>query len=138
MFRHGSCSCMLSMPLARRVHPGFLLPARREPSKAAGHESAAPHPDAAGRRPHYLLLRMKDAIQEAAGTTAALPLPTAHVPIFEKQLAEKQPHESDFHLFANFPDRDTVFLDVGANIGNSALSVHFVRPGWRVVSFEPN
>ncbi|NJM60317.1 MAG: FkbM family methyltransferase [Oscillatoriales cyanobacterium RU_3_3] len=71
---------------------------------------------------------------------ASLNLPVAHthIVLFEKMLTERTPHERDFLFFKNFQQYPALFIDVGGNIGNSALSVHFVCPKWRVVSFEPN
>ena len=70
--------------------------------------------------------------------TLNLPVANTHITLFEKMLTERTPHEPDFLFFKNFQQYPTLFIDVGANIGNSALSVHFVCPKWRVVSFEPN
>lgn len=61
-----------------------------------------------------------------------------HVRMIDRMLADRIPHESDFRAFALFRNPDCVFFDIGANIGNSALSVHFMQPKWTVVSFEPN
>lgn len=61
-----------------------------------------------------------------------------HVRMIDRMLDDRIPHESDFRAFALFRNPDCIFFDVGANIGNSALSVHFMQPKWTVVSFEPN
>lgn len=61
-----------------------------------------------------------------------------HLRMIDSMLDSRIPHESDFRAFALFRNPDCVFFDIGANIGNSALSVHFVQPRWTVVSFEPN
>ena len=68
--------------------------------------------------------------------TLNLPVANTHITLFEKMLTERTPHEPDFLFFKNFQQYPALFIDVGANIGNSALSVHFVCPKWRVVSFE--
>ncbi|CAN5118579.1 hypothetical protein BH10PSE2_BH10PSE2_23140 [soil metagenome] len=48
-------------------------------------------------------------------------------------------HDPDFRLIARLPRRpDDLLLDVGANRGQSILSLQAVRPGARIVSFEPN
>jgi FkbM family methyltransferase len=47
-------------------------------------------------------------------------------------------HEPDFGYFRRFADDDGLFLDVGANLGMSALSVRTVLPRARIVSIEPN
>jgi len=62
----------------------------------------------------------------------------SHINLFDKLLSDKIPHESDFYFFQNFKDVPALFIDVGANIANSVLSVHFICPQWRIVSFEPN
>ena len=51
----------------------------------------------------------------------------------------KRPHESDFYFFGKImAPADCLFLDVGANSGQSALSFCMNCPGGRVISFEPN
>lgn len=67
-----------------------------------------------------------------------LPPSPVHIPVFERLLAQTEPHEADFKFFSNFAGRDGLFLDVGGNIGNSALSIHLIQPKWEVISFEPN
>jgi len=47
------------------------------------------------------------------------------------------PCEREFEIFRQLPERG-LFADIGANIGQSALSFAAVRPGWDIVSFEPN
>lgn len=69
---------------------------------------------------------------------SALPPSPVHVPLFETLLVNRFPHDNDFQFFANFQGRTGLFIDVGANIGNSALSIHLIQPSWEVVSFEPN
>jgi FkbM family methyltransferase len=68
----------------------------------------------------------------------SLPVSETHIPYFERLLESGVPHEEEFHFFKNFDADSALFLDIGANVGNSALSVFFVCPHWRVVSFEPN
>lgn len=50
------------------------------------------------------------------------------------------PHEDDFLYFQSLDnkDRTVVFIDVGANAGQSAISFLISCPGGRVISFEPN
>lgn len=50
----------------------------------------------------------------------------------------RTPHEADFRWFARFGDDPGLFLDVGANLGMSALSARIVLPEARIVSLEPN
>ena len=57
----------------------------------------------------------------------------------DRQWASHSPHEPDFEVFrALRHGRDGVFVDVGANAGQSALSFKTVAPQAQVVSFEPN
>jgi FkbM family methyltransferase len=50
----------------------------------------------------------------------------------------REPHEDDFLLFKSLDGLDGLFLDVGANIGQSAMSIFFVNSSLRVFSLEPN
>jgi len=52
--------------------------------------------------------------------------------------ALRRPHEPDFAAFALFPERDGLFLDVGANLGNSALSFRIFNARSPILSIEPN
>jgi FkbM family methyltransferase len=61
-----------------------------------------------------------------------------HRAMFDRQVSSREPHERDFFAFALFNNPNSIVFDVGANIGNSALSFHTVQPTWRVISFEPN
>jgi FkbM family methyltransferase len=48
-------------------------------------------------------------------------------------------HEPDFVFIGALPRRpDDLFLDIGANRGQSIMSIRRYRPGARVISFEPN
>jgi FkbM family methyltransferase len=47
------------------------------------------------------------------------------------------PYEREFEIFRTLPAHG-LFADIGANIGQSALSFAAVRPGWDIISFEPN
>jgi FkbM family methyltransferase len=55
-----------------------------------------------------------------------------------RRFRKGEPHERDFAFFRRFADDDGLFLDVGANLGMSALSVRTVLPRARIVSIEPN
>jgi FkbM family methyltransferase len=48
------------------------------------------------------------------------------------------PHDPDFNVFRHLGGPDEVFVDVGANIGNSVVSFRLLNPNARIVSFEPN
>jgi FkbM family methyltransferase len=50
----------------------------------------------------------------------------------------QQPHEQDFAAFAHFRDRQGLFLDVGANNGQSAMSFRLFHPTAPVLSVEAN
>jgi FkbM family methyltransferase len=48
-------------------------------------------------------------------------------------------HEPDFALIGALPRRpDDLFLDIGANRGQSILEIRRYRPDARIISFEPN
>jgi FkbM family methyltransferase len=49
-----------------------------------------------------------------------------------------RPHEDDFAFFRHLTDSDGLFLDIGANIGQSALSFHLFNRTSPILSFEPN
>ncbi len=50
----------------------------------------------------------------------------------------KKPHENDFQLFSKIGNAEGLFLDVGANIGQSAVSFRIFNKSYRVFSLEPN
>jgi FkbM family methyltransferase len=50
----------------------------------------------------------------------------------------RRPNEPDFAAFRHFQDRDGVFLDVGANIGQSAMSFRCVHRTAPILSIEAN
>ena len=50
----------------------------------------------------------------------------------------RRPHDPDYGVFALFPERKGVFLDVGANAGMSALSFRIYNRTSAIVSIEPN
>src|SRR3954468_17990431 len=50
----------------------------------------------------------------------------------------RRPHEPDFAAFATFKDRSGLFLDVGANAGQSALSFRLFNKRSPILSIEPN
>lgn len=47
------------------------------------------------------------------------------------------PHEEDFVVFRHLSGPDEVFVDLGANIGNSVVSFRLLNPTAPIVSFEP-
>jgi FkbM family methyltransferase len=50
----------------------------------------------------------------------------------------RRPHEADFAVFRLWPERDGLFLDVGANAGMSALAFRLYNKRSRILSIEPN
>jgi FkbM family methyltransferase len=50
----------------------------------------------------------------------------------------RRPHEPDFRAFGLFAERRGVFLDVGANVGQSALSFRAVNRTSPILSIEAN
>lgn len=50
----------------------------------------------------------------------------------------RRPHEPDFAAFSLFPERTGLFLDVGANAGQSALSFRLFNRTSPILSIEPN
>ena len=48
-------------------------------------------------------------------------------------------HDREFRVVQLLPERpDDLYIDVGANRGQSILAIRHYRPGARIVSFEPN
>ncbi|HEX8743745.1 MAG TPA: FkbM family methyltransferase [Thermoleophilaceae bacterium] len=50
----------------------------------------------------------------------------------------RRPHDPDFAAFALWPERDGLFLDVGANTGASALAFRIYNRRSPILSIEPN
>jgi FkbM family methyltransferase len=50
----------------------------------------------------------------------------------------KIPHEQDFRIISRFNSSEDVFIDVGANHGQSINSILLFRPDARIISFEAN
>lgn len=59
------------------------------------------------------------------------------VSMFGKYLCGR-PHEADFAAFRHFANRPGLFLDVGANSGESVLSFRLFNPTAPILSIEPN
>jgi FkbM family methyltransferase len=57
--------------------------------------------------------------------------------MFGKYLCGR-PHEADFKAFRHFVHRDGLFLDIGANSGESVLSFRLFNPTAPILSIEPN
>ena len=49
-----------------------------------------------------------------------------------------RPHEADFAAFGRFPQRKGLFLDIGANAGESVLSFRLFNRTAPILSIEPN
>jgi FkbM family methyltransferase len=56
----------------------------------------------------------------------------------KRMLDSRSPHEDDFLFFRNIPLGTDPIMDVGANLGQSAVSFRCVCPDRAIVSFEPN
>jgi FkbM family methyltransferase len=54
------------------------------------------------------------------------------------RMMRELPHEVDFEFFGHFDGQDGLFVDIGANIGQSAISFRIFNRSYRVLSFEPN
>jgi FkbM family methyltransferase len=50
----------------------------------------------------------------------------------------RRPHEADFAAFGHFAEESGLFLDVGANAGQSALSFRIYQRRSPILSIEPN
>lgn len=50
----------------------------------------------------------------------------------------RRPHEPDFAAFAGFDERPGIFLDIGANIGQSALAFRIFNRRTPILSIEAN
>ncbi len=51
---------------------------------------------------------------------------------------QRTPHEEDFAIFRHLAGAEEVFVDLGANIGNSVVSFRLLNPTAPIVSFEPS
>ena len=60
-----------------------------------------------------------------------------HFEMWKKLANSSEPHEPDYWLFQFLPE-NTNLVDVGANIGNSALSAIKVNKTLKITSFEAN
>lgn len=57
---------------------------------------------------------------------------------FALSYARHRVHEQEFLYFKRFADSSGLFVDVGGNTGQSALSFGTLCPRHRIISFEPN
>jgi len=60
------------------------------------------------------------------------------IALIERQLTYRDVHDPDFFCFARYAGRQGLFVDVGGNRGQSAVSVRVVWPECTIASFEPN
>jgi FkbM family methyltransferase len=54
------------------------------------------------------------------------------------QYVMRKPHEADFLVFKKLRGQGGLFVDIGANVGQSAISFGAINRHMRIVSFEPN
>lgn len=52
--------------------------------------------------------------------------------------AFRRTHEQDFLVFRSFKKSAPLFVDVGANVGQAAVSISVILPEARIISFEAN
>jgi FkbM family methyltransferase len=55
-----------------------------------------------------------------------------------KEYFQNNVHDNDYLFFANFDGQAGLFLDIGANIGFSAISFRNVNKSMKIISFEIN
>lgn len=58
--------------------------------------------------------------------------------VYRLRFAARQPHEADFRYFARLEGDSRVFVDGGANSGQSARSFRIFNKSCPIVAFEPN
>ncbi len=54
------------------------------------------------------------------------------------RFARRQPHEPEFAFYQHFDGSTGLFVDIGANLGQSALSLACAQHTCNIISFEPN
>lgn len=50
----------------------------------------------------------------------------------------RKPHEIDFSIFSKIGNAEGLFLDIGANAGQSAISFRMYNQSYQILSLEPN
>lgn len=65
-------------------------------------------------------------------------LPSGFTEIINELIDKNTVHEDDFNYFKDYDPNTTVFIDVGSNIGNSAISITNVCGKVKIFGFEPN
>jgi FkbM family methyltransferase len=55
-----------------------------------------------------------------------------------RSLFKPDVHDPDYLYFRRWAGRHAAFLDIGANVGQSVMSIHNVAPDAHIWSFEPN
>ncbi len=71
-----------------------------------------------------------------AGWTSLQRDPAEDYQYVKGMFAGKRVHEDDFLFFANFQEQDGLFLDIGANMGFSAISFRNINPDMTILSLE--
>lgn len=85
--------------------------------------------------PLRTIFRIKDALQRLA-------VSNIYLYVFSRWLVGRLPfmlpHDADFHGLSKLANDRDLLLDVGANDGLSARSMHHLRPQKPILSIEPN
>ncbi|MCU0906724.1 MAG: FkbM family methyltransferase [Rhodobacteraceae bacterium] len=77
-------------------------------------------------------------LQEVPFDPAVMRLSDDFGGMLDRILASGTAHEEDYKFLGTYPPAETLIVDVGSNIGNSAVSFNNVLPGVRIAGFEPN
>lgn len=68
----------------------------------------------------------------------SMKLSDEYIRMIDGQITKHLLHESDFAFLSRYDPGSAIMVDVGSNIGNSALSANNACPGIRIFGFEPN
>lgn len=61
-----------------------------------------------------------------------------YINTIETHILKNVPHDSDFYFFKLLNGQEGLFLDIGGNVGQSAISLFSVNDTMNVLSLEPN